>query len=153
MQRYTRYTIAVGGKEYVIDVKALSDDRFRVRAAGRDLEVHLVSSEPLPSEEREETAEAGAVLPPERSRPSLGGQSLPSERQTQAGLTAPMPGTVLSLHVVPGETIRSGQVVLILEAMKMKNSLQAPQDGVVAEVLVQPGQRVNTGDLLIRFAG
>lgn len=62
---------------------------------------------------------------------------------------APMPGSVLEVKVKAGDTISEGDVLLVLEAMKMENELTASQGGTVAEVLVKKGDTVNSGDPLI----
>ena len=63
-------------------------------------------------------------------------------------VTAPMPGTILSVKVTPGQAVKKGDVICVLEAMKMENDIPAPQDGVVASVNVQNGASVASGDLL-----
>lgn len=65
---------------------------------------------------------------------------------------APMPGTVLSLKVSPGQSVKRGDVLLILEAMKMENEISAPSNGVVAAIRVQAGSTVNTGDPMVDLA-
>ncbi len=67
-------------------------------------------------------------------------------------LTAPMPGKVLKVEVGEGARVTRGQSLLVLEAMKMKNSIRSPQDGTVLEVLVQPGTSVAYGDPLLRLS-
>ncbi|HUW69045.1 MAG TPA: biotin/lipoyl-containing protein [bacterium] len=69
-----------------------------------------------------------------------------------ATIKAPMPGTVLSLKVSPGQSVKRGDVLLILEAMKMENEISAPSDGVVAAIRVQAGSTVNTGDPMVDLA-
>ncbi len=64
---------------------------------------------------------------------------------------APMPGKVLSINVTPGASVKNGDVLLILEAMKMENDIMAPVDGTIASVNVQAGASVNTGDVLVVF--
>ena len=66
-------------------------------------------------------------------------------------LTAPMPGVVLSVEAPAGTTVSRGDVVIVLEAMKMNNPLRAPKDGVVSEVLVEAGQNVAFGAPLARI--
>ncbi len=65
---------------------------------------------------------------------------------------APMPGTVLSLKVAAGQAVRRGDVLLILEAMKMENEISSPADGTVAAIRVQAGSTVNTGDPMVDLA-
>ncbi len=66
---------------------------------------------------------------------------------------APMPGLVVRVEVEPGQSVRPGQGVVIVEAMKMENELKADGGGVVSRVLVAPGQAVEKGAVLIEFAG
>lgn len=63
-------------------------------------------------------------------------------------VTAPMPGTILDVKVSVGQTVKKGDVICVLEAMKMENDIPAPQDGVVASVNIQKGASVNAGDVL-----
>ena len=60
-----------------------------------------------------------------------------------------MPGTILNINVTPGTTVAAGQVLMILEAMKMENEIMAPKAGTVAQVLVQKGATVDTGATLV----
>jgi len=64
------------------------------------------------------------------------------------GLVAPMPGTVLAVHVAPGDAVAAGQLVMIVEAMKMEHRITAPRAGMVTEIRARPGDQVNGGDLL-----
>lgn len=65
---------------------------------------------------------------------------------------APMPGTILAIKVSAGQQVKAGDVLLILEAMKMENEICAQGDGVVSQIRVQAGTTVNTGDPLIDLA-
>ncbi|MFR2466034.1 MAG: biotin/lipoyl-containing protein, partial [Clostridia bacterium] len=64
-------------------------------------------------------------------------------------VSAPMPGKILDVKVAAGDDVKRGQVVAILEAMKMENEIVAPVDGKVATVNVNKGASVETGDVLI----
>ena len=63
-------------------------------------------------------------------------------------VTAPMPGTILSINVAAGDTVKRGQVLMILEAMKMENEIMCPCDGKVASVNTSKGASVESGTLL-----
>jgi biotin carboxyl carrier protein len=67
-------------------------------------------------------------------------------------MVAPLPGTITEVFVKTGEKVETGQVVLVIEAMKMKNSIRAVRAGIVGEVLVSAGQSVAHKQALIRFA-
>ena len=68
-------------------------------------------------------------------------------------LRSPMPGTVVSIAVKPGDQVAAGAQVAVIEAMKMENALRAERDAVVAEVLVAPGAAVAVDEVLVRFEG
>lgn len=63
-------------------------------------------------------------------------------------VNAPMPGKILKVNVKTGDSVKKGDVLMILEAMKMENEIQAPQDGVVASIEVAAGDSVESGKLL-----
>jgi biotin carboxyl carrier protein len=62
---------------------------------------------------------------------------------------SPMPGTILDVKVSVGTTVKRGDILLILEAMKMENEITAAHDGTVVQIAVQKGASVSTGDLLL----
>lgn len=63
-------------------------------------------------------------------------------------INAPMPGNILSVNVAAGDTVKKGQVLMVLEAMKMENEIMAPRDGKVTAVAVAKGTAVESGALL-----
>ena len=67
-------------------------------------------------------------------------------------VAAPMPGNVLAVHVKEGDAVAAGQVLVVLEAMKMENNVSAPAAGQVARVLVNPGQEVQRAETLVELA-
>lgn len=66
-----------------------------------------------------------------------------------ATITAPMPGKILEVKAKAGDAVKRGDVVLILEAMKMQNEIMAPADGKIADIRVSAGQAVATGDVMV----
>ena len=75
----------------------------------------------------------------------------PKAAPTAAGatkVTSPMPGTILNVKVTAGQSVKKGDVICVLEAMKMENDIPAPCDGVIASVNTQKGASVNAGDVL-----
>ena len=63
-------------------------------------------------------------------------------------ITSPMPGNILAVNVAAGDMVKKGQVLMVLEAMKMENEIMAPQDGKVISVAVAKGAAVESGALL-----
>ena len=66
-------------------------------------------------------------------------------------LVAPLPGTVIEVFIKPGDEVEAGQVILIIEAMKMKNSIRSTKDGIVAKVMVSAGETVAHKQTLVEF--
>jgi biotin carboxyl carrier protein len=64
-------------------------------------------------------------------------------------VTAPMPGNILKVNVTVGQAVKEGDLLLVLEAMKMENEIFAPKNGTVAQVLVQKGATVDTGATMV----
>lgn len=67
----------------------------------------------------------------------------------ELAIKVPMPGLIIEVSVKQGDTVKQGQGLLIVEAMKMQNEMNTPRDGIVKKILVQKGQIVNSGDTLI----
>ena len=86
-------------------------------------------------------AKAAPAAAPKAAAPA-GGQAI----------NAPMPGTILSVNVKPGQAVKKGDVLVMLEAMKMDNEIMAPTDGTVGAVNVTKGQSVQSGDVLLTLA-
>ena len=86
-------------------------------------------------------APAPTPAPAAAPAPAAGGAGSP--------VTAPMPGKVLRVVVSVGAPVKNGDMVLVLEAMKMENEIFAPADGVVKEIRARDGDTVNTGDVMM----
>lgn len=74
---------------------------------------------------------------------------IPVHEGISGGLTAPMPGNVLACYVKQGDLVEQGQLLMILEAMKMEHRITAPDAGVISEIRIQQGDQVANGELLI----
>jgi len=72
----------------------------------------------------------------------------PADVVAQGSLLAPMPGTVIGVPLEAGATVTAGQTVLLLESMKMQQTISAPRDGVLSELAVTAGQQVSAGEVL-----
>ena len=108
--------------------------KYRVTVNGTVYEIELeelIGTAPAPA------AAAPAAPAPAAAAPEGGEQ-----------VTAPMPGTILSINVAAGDTVKRGQVLMILEAMKMENEIMCPCDGKIASVNASKGSSVESGTLL-----
>ena len=84
--------------------------------------------------------QSSAATPPAPASPAAAGA---------VEVKAPMPGNILDVKVAAGASVKAGDVLVILEAMKMENEIVAPQDGTVASINVHKGDTVNSGDTLV----
>lgn len=96
-------------------------------------------------------APAPAPVAAPAAAPAPAGQT-PASAGVGEQITSPMPGTILDVKVAAGQAVKSGDVLMILEAMKMENEIMAPKDGTVTAVSVTKGASVETGTLLCTIA-
>ena len=111
--------------------------KYRVTVNGTAYEIELeelTGAAPAPAA----ASAASAPTPAPAAAAPAGGEQV----------TSPMPGTILSINVAAGDTVKRGQVLMILEAMKMENEIMCPCDGTVASVSVTKGAAVESGTLL-----
>ena len=118
--------------------------KFNVTVNGNAYEVEI------------EEVEAGASAPVAAAAPvapaapkAAPKAAAPAGKAGAVKVTAPMPGNILKVNVEVGQKVSKGDVLCILEAMKMENDIPCPQDGTVASVNVQKGATVNSGDVLV----
>ena len=122
--------------------------KYRIKVNG---EVYDVEVEELGGEKETPVNPVEPASPP--SAPSVSQKEKPSSSKQKVSakgeIKAPMSGKVLRTSVQEGEEVKQGQVLLLLEAMKMENEINAPGDGKIKEIRVKQGDSVNPGDTLL----
>jgi len=109
--------------------------RVNVNGTAYEVEIELIDANAVASAPAKAAAPAPAAAP-------AGGQTI----------NAPMPGTILKVNVQNGKAVKKGDVLMILEAMKMENEIMAPCDGTVSSVSVAQGAAVDSGAVLCTIA-
>lgn len=125
------FRVVVNGSEYKVGIEELAEEKSIQAAPKKPAAPSAPPAQPA-------AAPKAAPKQPAADSAAAGG-----------AIKAPMPGTVLSIGVEPGDKVTKGQTLLILEAMKMENQIMAPADGVVKEINVTQGVSVNAGDILV----
>jgi biotin carboxyl carrier protein len=136
-----KYKVSISDKSYEVEIEDIHARPIIAYVDGQKFEVH-------PDAERKPAVLGEA----NESKPAVVSTQHAVQSGSEKDLTAPLPGTIISVFVKPGDEIEAGKVVLIIEAMKMKNSIRTTRGGTVAEVLVSPGQTVAHKQALVRFA-
>jgi biotin carboxyl carrier protein len=135
-----KYIVKVTDKSFEVEIEDIHARPVIARVDGQVFEVHPEDKVQSPSQ-----TEPSLVKPVEMSKPpsisGAGGNEM----------TAPLPGTVIEIFIKADDQIEAGQVILIIEAMKMKNSIRSRRAGKIAEVLVSAGQTVAHKQALVRF--
>ncbi len=129
--------------------------KYKVTLNGRTYEVEVEAGKAMLTDEYEAYAPAPAAPEaPAAAAPAAAPAAAAAPAVTAAGepVNSPMPGTILRVEVAQGAAVKEGQLLVVLEAMKMENEILAPKDGTVAQVVVQKGRHVETGSPLIVLA-
>ncbi|MBN2602300.1 MAG: biotin/lipoyl-binding protein [Candidatus Marinimicrobia bacterium] len=130
--------VTFNDKTYTVGLKDLGIEQVSDLQPKNVVEPAIVS--PSPAINIVPTVSTGPA--PKKPLPVVSGSSI----------VAPLPGLILKIHVKPGDAIKAGQNLVVMEAMKMENDVQAPANGTVKSILIKEGDSVNEGDVLIELA-
>ena len=142
-----KYQYKVQGADYDVEIVNVEGNIAQVNVNGISFEVEM--KQPInPAVVQQKKA---AVTPPQATVAEAKPKAKPSEKASASGmkLPAPLPGTITEVKVKEGDTVKSGDTVIVLEAMKMQNNIEAECDGTITSVLVSKGDTVMEGDTLV----
>lgn len=135
----------INGKHYEATVAEIEHNVAEVELNGKKYTVEVERSESVVS----------PVAAPKPVAAAAPAAAAPAPKKAAAGansVTAPLPGSVVSINVKVGDAVKAGQQLAIIEAMKMENEILAPADGTIKAVHVSAGQAVQQGDALLDLA-
>ena len=139
-----QYKFKINGKQYEAEIVADNGSTLDVVLNGNSYTVEMENVRPKarPRVVSDVTAQVAAMqLSPQ--------QNVAPKAAKAKSVKSPLPGVVLDVKVAPGETVKRGQTVMVLEAMKMENNIEATAEGVVASISKSKGDSVMEGDVLI----
>ena len=128
--------------------------KYEITLNDRTYEVEVELADPMMMPEFHSYAPAPAAPAAQivEAAPSAAPAAAPAVTGAGEKVDSPMPGTILKVNVAAGQTVKEGDLLVILEAMKMENEIFAPISGTVTQVLVEKGASVNTGNALVVIA-
>lgn len=140
-----KYKFRINGKPYEVEVDSVSGDEAKVRVNGEEYSVEIESSDADEAASRE--VSAATVSAGINTKPS------PSSKATGATVevTSPLPGVIVEIKVTEGQSVKAGECVAVLEAMKMENEIEATASGTVTAICAAKGDSVPEGAVIIRI--
>lgn len=126
--------------------------KYKITLKGRTYEVEVERGEAMILDEYEALAPAAPAPAAPVAAPAAVPAAAPAAPAATASgtvVSAPLPGNILAIQVKEGDAVKEGQVLVLIEAMKMENEVMAPADGVVKQIAVTKGAVVATGDTLL----
>ena len=138
------YKFKISGQDYAASVEELENGALNVTVNGKTFQVELPEKAHHP---------ATGIVRPAASAPAAQASSTVARPASAApgNVIAPLPGTITSVKVQAGQKVKKGDVLVVMEAMKMANDITAEADGTVKSVCVSQGQSVNQGMTLVEF--
>lgn len=131
----TSYKYKINGKEYEVTINSVSETNAQVTVNGASYEVEMIKEE-KPQD-------------PIDQRPSIPAREAAPYAEADKSLKSPLPGMILAIKVKIGDTVREGQPVAVLEAMKMENEILSEHDGIVTGIHVEKGETVLEGATIV----
>ena len=143
------YKYIINGKEYAVNIESIEGNQASVTVNGKAYDVEIVGKapkkitpvqKPAAPADPKAAAPAAAATPAPKAAPAAAGEGTPFK--------APLPGTINDIKVAVGQQVNEGDVVLILEAMKMENEITAEKAGTITSITVNKGDSVMEGTVM-----
>ena len=142
------YKFRINGKDYNVDINGIEGKNASVTVNGVAYNVEL--DEPVAAAPRQAPIAAPAVAA--APAPAAAPASAPAPAGAGVTVKSPLPGVIISIDVKEGESVKKGQKLAVLEAMKMENEIQSDADGTVSAILVKQGDSVLEGAAILKIS-
>lgn len=140
------YRFKINGNEYNVAINSVDGTNASVTVNGTDYQVELENAPAAPVPTAPAAAPAAA---PVQTAPAASAAPKPAASGAGKAVTSPLPGVIIAVKVNVGDSVKAGQEVAVLEAMKMENSIEATQDGTVTAIHVAKGDSVLEGAAIV----
>ena len=144
-----KFSFKINNHAYDVEVKNVEDNMAEVVVNGQAYNVEIdrqIQTTKTPKIVRTEAVPSTDITPSEQKT------SAPSAPKGSGFIKSPLPGVILEITVNVGDTVKTGDKLLILEAMKMENTINSDKEGKVTAVKVKKGESVMEGDILVEIA-
>ena len=144
-----KYEYKVQGVDYTVEIEDVEGNVAKVNVNGIPFEVEM--KQPIKAAPKAKKVEPAKVAAPAPAAPVAAPAAPAVSAAVGAGakVTAPLPGTITDVKVAVGQAVNAGDVVVVLEAMKMQNNIEAENSGTVTSVMVNKGDTVMEGTVLV----
>ena len=144
-----KYEYKVQGVDYTVEIEDVEGNVAKVNVNGIPFEVEM--KQPIKAAPKVKKVEPAKVAAPAPAAPVAAPAAPAVSAAVGAGakVTAPLPGTITDVKVTVGQAVNAGDVVVVLEAMKMQNNIEAENSGTVTSVMVNKGDTVMEGTVLV----
>ncbi len=140
------YRFKINGNEYNVAINSVDGTNASVTVNGTDYQVELENAPAAPVQTAPAAAPAAA---PVQTAPAASAAPKPAASGAGKAVTSPLPGVIIAVKVNVGDSVKAGQEVAVLEAMKMENSIEATQAGTVTAIHVAKGDSVLEGAAIV----
>jgi len=145
----SKYTLSIGEQTFDVEIGTIKDDLAQVIVNQTPYEVKINGGLDGPPSLQAPATAAPTPAPASPQPAAAPAAAAAPEVACTGAVVAPIPGTIIELKVKVGDPVTTGQVVGIMEAMKMENNLVSPMDGAVREIRAEKGTDVATGDIVM----
>lgn len=144
------YKFKINGNEYNVEINSVEGSNASVTVNGTAYQVELENAQAAPAVAPVSAAPAPAAA--QAAPAPVQAASKPAASGAGKAVTSPLPGVIIGIKVNVGDTVKAGQEVAVLEAMKMENSIEATHDGTVTAIHVAKGDSVLEGAAVVTIA-
>jgi len=140
------FKFKINGHDYEVNIKNIDENLAELEVNGSPYTVEVDKS--LETTKTPKLVRSVSV-PSTDSHPSVAKTSNPQEPKGAGHIKSPLPGVILDIYIKVGDRVKSGQKLLVLEAMKMENLIESDKEGTITSIAKQKGDSVMEGDILI----